>query len=159
MNSFAAASPIPIDCFSTATATARVLSISSWRRRMSFARRSPVRALRTGWSGIGNGSTHTAAEFVATFLGGRRPGDSPDLYRRISPFYSPEKITTPLLLTVGDKDTRYADNLRFYEALRAAGANVTFIAFPGEAHELGRAAVEQYVQKALEFFRSASQGK
>jgi len=101
----------------------------------------------------------TAAEFVATFLGGRRPGDSPDLYRRISPFYSPEKITTPLLLTVGDKDTRYADNLRFYEALRAAGANVTFIAFPGEAHELGRAAVEQYVQKALEFFRSASQGK
>jgi dipeptidyl aminopeptidase/acylaminoacyl peptidase len=96
----------------------------------------------------------TAADFVASFLGGRRPEDSPDIYRRISPFYQAANITTPLLLTVGDKDTRYADAMRFYEALRAAGAPVTFVTFSGEAHELGGAAVEQYVNKSLEFFRA-----
>ena len=97
----------------------------------------------------------TARDLVASFLGGHRPEDSPDLYRRVSPFYTANKITTPLLLAVGDKDTRLADVTRFYEALRSAGANVTLITYPGDAHELSREHTADYFQKSLDFFRAA----
>lgn len=101
----------------------------------------------------------TARDLVASFLGGHRPEDSLDLYRRVSPFYAANKITTPLLLAVGDRDTRLADVTRFYEALRGAGANVTLITYPGDAHDLSRAHTEDYFQKSLAFFRSAMNSK
>jgi dipeptidyl aminopeptidase/acylaminoacyl peptidase len=97
----------------------------------------------------------TAADFVASFLGGRRPEDSAELYRRISPFYQADKIKTPLLLAVGDKDTRLADATRFYEALKAAGAPVTFVVFPGATHDLTREAVKEYVDKSIDLFKTA----
>ncbi len=101
----------------------------------------------------------TAGDFIAQFLGGRRPEDSLDLYHRISPFYQVDKIETPLLLAIGDKDTRFSDTTRFYEALRAVGAPVTFITYPGDGHELSRASTEDYVQRTLDFFRSSSNSK
>jgi len=101
----------------------------------------------------------TATDLVASFLGGRRPEDSLDLYRRISPFYAANKITTPLLLAVGDRDTRLNDVTRFYEALQSAGANVTLITYPGDAHELSRAHMEDYFRKSLDFFRAAMNAK
>lgn len=54
-----------------------------------------------------------------------------ELYRRISPVYHVNNITTPLLLVVGEKDSRYC-----------------------EGHEIMSDAVaEQHVRKAIEFFR------
>lgn len=41
-------------------------------------------------------------ETIAGFLGGRKPEDSPELYRRISPVYHVDKIVTPLLLVIGE---------------------------------------------------------
>ena len=42
---------------------------------------------------------------IPNFLSGKRPEDSPDLYDRISPVKHVDRIQTPLLLTIGDKDS------------------------------------------------------
>ena len=101
----------------------------------------------------------TARDLVAEFLGGRRPEDSLDLYKRISPFYAASKMQTLVETAVGEKDTRLADVTRFYEALRGAGANVTLTIYPGDGHELSRAHSEDYFRKSLDFFRSAMKSK
>jgi hypothetical protein len=56
----------------------------------------------------------------------------------------------------GEKDIRFADTMRFYEALKKAGSPVTLITYPEEGHEISsRAVAERHVQTALDFFRSA----
>lgn len=110
----------------------------------------------SNWLGYYQMRRPLADETIPTFLGGRRPEDSPDLYRRISPVFHVDKITTPLLLMIGEKDNRFADTMSFYEALRKAGRPVSLVSYPGEGHGLSTAALaEQHVRKALEFFRSA----
>ena len=95
-------------------------------------------------------------ETIPGFLGGRTPQDSLELYRRISALYQANPITTPLLLVVGEKDTRYGDTVEFYKTLHALGRPVTLAVYPGEGHELSSAELaELHVRKALEFFRSA----
>lgn len=94
-------------------------------------------------------------ETIPGFLGGRKPEDSPELYHRISPIYQADKIVTPLLLVVGEKDTRYNDTVRFYEALHKIGRPVNLVVYPDEGHEISSDALaEQHVWKAIEFFRS-----
>ncbi len=96
-------------------------------------------------------------ETIPGFLGGRTPADSLDLYRRISPVYRAERIKTPLLLVIGDKDeTRYDDNLRFYDALRKAGSPVSLVVYKGEGHGLSNAERGvKHVRQSIDFFRSA----
>ena len=91
---------------------------------------------------------------IPGFLGGRTPADSLDLYQRISPLYHAAQIVTPLLLIIGDKDTRYSDTMQFYNALHKLGRPVTLIVYRGEDHELSISLVERHVQRALEFFQS-----
>jgi len=94
-------------------------------------------------------------ETIPGFLGGRKPEDSLELYRRISPVFQVDKIVTPLLLVIGEKDTRYDDTMKFYEALRQIGRPVRLVVYPGEGHEISNPALaEQHVRKALEFFES-----
>jgi dipeptidyl aminopeptidase/acylaminoacyl peptidase len=114
------------------------------------------------WLGYYRANQPRGDQTIPNFLGGRKPEDSNDLYIRISPIYQVEKISTPLLLVVGEKDSipgggsRYKDAVAFYEALRKAGKPVDLVVYPGEGHEISDAAVvEQHVRKAIEFFRSA----
>jgi dipeptidyl aminopeptidase/acylaminoacyl peptidase len=93
-------------------------------------------------------------ETIPGFLGGKRPEDVVELYRRISPVYHVNNITTPLLLVVGEKDSRYTNAIAFYEALQQAGRPVTLVQYAGEGHEIMSDAVaEQHVRKAIQFFR------
>jgi dipeptidyl aminopeptidase/acylaminoacyl peptidase len=96
-------------------------------------------------------------DVISSFLGGRTPADSADLYRRISPFYLAASIKTPLLLIFGEKDeTRVEDNRRFYDALIQAGSPAKLVIYPGEGHQLTSAVQGvRHVQQAIEFFRSA----
>ena len=98
---------------------------------------------------------------IAGFLRGRTPGDSMDLYRRISPFYAADRIQTPLLLVVGEKDeTRVEDTRRFYDALAKSGSPAKLVVYPGEGHQLTSAAGGvNHVRLALDFFRDASAAK
>jgi dipeptidyl aminopeptidase/acylaminoacyl peptidase len=94
-------------------------------------------------------------ETIPGFLGGRTPQDSLALYHRISPLYLAEKITTPLLLVVGDEDTRYSDTMRLYDALKKLHRPVSLVVYHGEGHELSSESREQeHVQRALDFLRS-----
>ena len=57
------------------------------------------------WPGYYRANQERGDDTIPGFLGGRKPEDSPELYLRISPFYHADKIATPLLLIVGDKDS------------------------------------------------------
>jgi dienelactone hydrolase len=96
-------------------------------------------------------------ETIPRFLGGRTPADSPDLYRRISPIYQADRIKTPLLLVIGEKDeTRYDESLRFYEALQKSGSPVRLVVYKGEGHGISNAeAGIKHVRQSIDFFRSA----
>ena len=93
---------------------------------------------------------------IPGFLGGGTPADSLDLYRRISPVYHADRIKTPLMLVIGDKDeTRYADNLRFYEALIKAGSPARLVVYKGAGHEISNAELGvKHVRQSIDFFRS-----
>ncbi len=109
----------------------------------------------SNWLGYYQRRHSLGDETIPGFLGGRKPDDSLELYRRISPLFHVDEIATPLLLVIGEKDTRYNDTMQFYEALRKLGRPVTLVVYPGEGHEISSAALaEQHVRKALEFFRS-----
>jgi dipeptidyl aminopeptidase/acylaminoacyl peptidase len=111
----------------------------------------------SNWLGYYERRRRLGDETIPGFLGGRKPEDSPELYRRIAPVFQAATIATPLLLVIGEKDTRFEDTMQFYEVLRKAGSPVSLVIYPGEGHELSTAALaEQHVQKALEFFRSAA---
>jgi dipeptidyl aminopeptidase/acylaminoacyl peptidase len=94
-------------------------------------------------------------------LGGKRPEDSPDLYDRISPLKHVDRIQTPLLLTIGDKDSipgggsRYQDTLSFYDALRKAGRPAELKVYSGQGHGIDNGGLtEQHLNQAIEYFRS-----
>jgi len=108
------------------------------------------------WLGYYQARRRLGDETIPGFLGGRKPEDSPELYRRISPVFHVDRISTPLLLVIGEKDTRFEDTMEFYRALRKAGSPVSLITYPGVGHELSNAALaEEHVRRTLEFFRSA----
>jgi dipeptidyl aminopeptidase/acylaminoacyl peptidase len=96
-------------------------------------------------------------ETIPGFLGGRTPADSLDLYRRISPHYQADRIKTPLMLVIGDKDeTRYDENLRFYDALQKAGSPAKLVVYKGEGHGLSTTVLGlKHVRQSISFFRSA----
>ena len=87
------------------------------------------------WLGSYRANQQRGDETIPNFLGGRKPEDSPELYLRISPFYHVDKISTPLLLAVGEKDSipggssRYTDAKAFYEALRKVGSPVELVIY------------------------------
>ena len=114
------------------------------------------------WLGYYRANQPRGDDTIPQFLGGRTPEDAYDLYIRISPIYHVEKIVTPLLLVVGEKDSitgggsRYKDAVAFYEALRKAGKQVDLTVYHGEGHEIvNPETADQHVRKAIEFFRSA----
>jgi dipeptidyl aminopeptidase/acylaminoacyl peptidase len=108
------------------------------------------------WLGYYNKRHLLGDETIPGFLGGRKPDDSPDLYCRISPVYHTDKIDTPLLLVIGEKDTRYTDTVQFYDSLLKLGKPVTLVVYPGEGHEFSTVSLaDQHVRRAIRFFRAS----
>jgi dienelactone hydrolase len=108
------------------------------------------------WLGYYQNRRRLGDETIPGFLGGRKPEDSLELYRRISPVFHVDRISTPLLLVIGEKDTRFEDTMEFYRALSKAGSPVSLVTYPEEGHELSTASLaEQHVRRALDFFRAA----
>jgi dienelactone hydrolase len=113
------------------------------------------------WLGYYRANQPRGDDTIPNFLGGKRPEDSPGLYDRISPMKHVDRIHTPLLLAIGDKDSipgggsRYQDTLAFYDALKKAGRPVELIVYRGQGHAIDNdGVVEQHVNKAIDFFRS-----
>jgi dienelactone hydrolase len=118
------------------------------------------------WLGYYRANQPRGDDTIPNFLGGRRPEDSPDLYDRISPVKHADRIRTPLLLIIGDKDSiegggsRYRDTLAFHDALRKAACPVELIVYQGQGHGIDNDRLtEEHVNKAIDYFRSHMPGK
>jgi dipeptidyl aminopeptidase/acylaminoacyl peptidase len=113
------------------------------------------------WLGYYRANQPRGDDTIPNFLGGKRPEDSPGLYDRISPVKHVDHIQTPLLLTIGDKDSipgggsRYLDTLAFYDALRKAGRPAELIVYRDQGHGINTdGLIEQHLNKAIDYFRS-----
>lgn len=64
--------------------------------------------------------------------------DNPDLYNRMSPFMSADKMKTPMLLVHGEDDnnsgTYTEQTKRYFDALKNLGAPVRMVLLPKESH-------------------------
>ncbi len=75
-------------------------------------------------------------EFYHTYLG-PKPWEDFALYEERSAYRGVERVTTPLLIQVGERDERVPaeQSIQFYEAVKAIGkVPVKLILYPGEPH-------------------------
>jgi dipeptidyl aminopeptidase/acylaminoacyl peptidase len=75
-------------------------------------------------------------EFYDTYLG-PKPWENFELYEERSAYRYVERVTTPLLIQVGEADERVPaeQSIEFFEAVRAIGkAPVKLVVYPGEPH-------------------------
>jgi len=75
-------------------------------------------------------------EFYHTYLG-PKPWEDFDFYEQRSAYRNVERVTTPLLIQVGERDERVPaeQSIQFYEAMRSIGkAPVKLVIYPGEPH-------------------------
>jgi len=71
------------------------------------------------------------------------PGyDDPTAYLKASPIMHIRGVSTPTLITVGERDLEcpMPQSEEFYTALEALGVPVEFHVYPGEGHHLHKAA-------------------
>lgn len=76
---------------------------------------------------------------VVNFMGGRLPWAEPDAYRAASPMYALDRVTTPTLLHVGERDARVpaAHARAMYRALKTyLGVPTELVVYPGAGHGL-----------------------
>lgn len=86
-------------------------------------------------------------------LAGAEPWQNPGAYVQLSAVLHVGKVKTPLLLADGDEDGAFLlGSIEMYNALRAAGANVTFLRYPGQAHSLTGAALHDFWRREMSFF-------
>ena len=73
---------------------------------------------------------------IPDMLKGRTPFDDLQTYLSLSPIYHLDKVTTPLMLVIGDKDQRLLDHIYMFDGLRRLGREVTLVRYPAEGHGL-----------------------
>jgi dipeptidyl aminopeptidase/acylaminoacyl peptidase len=93
------------------------------------------------------------SSFFPDLLGGRTPWDDPDAYIKLSPVFHVNKITTPLLLVVGDEEeSEVVMVVELYNGLRYLRRNVTLLRYPVEGHGFSGAALKDYWRRVDDFF-------
>ena len=90
---------------------------------------------------------------IPGMLEGQTPWDAPELYRALSPVYQADRIHTPLLLEVGDKDNFLLQSVLFYNALRRLGRPVTLVRYPDQAHGFQGDALRDHWRRCLQFLK------
>jgi len=92
---------------------------------------------------------HTSAT-----MAGRTPWDDSEAYVKLSPIYHLDKVTTPVLLVVGDKDTpdRLLNYVAMFNGLRRLGRDVTLVRYPEQGHIIEGSAIFDYWNRIYEFF-------
>jgi dipeptidyl aminopeptidase/acylaminoacyl peptidase len=86
-------------------------------------------------------------------LAGAEPWQNPNAYVQLSAVLQVDKVRTPMLLADGDEDGAFLlGSIEMYNALRAAGANVTFVRYPGQGHSLTGPALRDFWQRETAFF-------
>jgi len=83
---------------------------------------------------------------------GYAPWERPDLYAAVSPVYHLDRVRTPLLLAVGDRDAGFLlGTLEMYRGLRWLNRDVTLLRYPGQAHVFEGPAMVDFWNRAYRF--------
>jgi dipeptidyl aminopeptidase/acylaminoacyl peptidase len=94
-------------------------------------------------------------EFYHTYLG-PRPWEDFELYEERSAYRNVTKVTTPLLIQVGEKDERVPaeQSIQFYEAVKSIGQVETeLVIYPGQPHGIrDPRLVRDLVMRNVEWF-------
>jgi dipeptidyl aminopeptidase/acylaminoacyl peptidase len=86
---------------------------------------------------------------------GALPWEDPEAYIELSVIYHIDRIQTPMMLADGDDDGDFLlSSIKMYNGLRFLGKDVVFLRYPGQGHELGKAATADFWQRANIFFDS-----
>jgi dipeptidyl aminopeptidase/acylaminoacyl peptidase len=94
-------------------------------------------------------------EFYHTYLG-PKPWEDFDLYEERSAYRNVERVTTPLLIQVGERDERVPaeQSIQFFEAVRTIGkAPTKLVLYPGQPHGVREPRlVRDLVSRNVEWF-------
>jgi len=92
----------------------------------------------------------------ATFprmIGNKTPWESPESYNKLSMVYHLDKVTTPLLLAVGDdEETGVIQQIAIYNGLRYLGRDVTLLRYPRQGHGFTGESLRDYWTRINSFF-------
>ena len=85
-------------------------------------------------------------------LAGAKLWDDPSAYVKLSAVFRAGKVKTPMLLADGDDDGDFLlGSIEMYDVLRAAGADVTLLRYPGQGHVLTGAALKDFWRREAAF--------
>lgn len=92
-------------------------------------------------------------ETFRVLIGGTTPWENPNAYVTLSPVYHLDKVTTPMLLAIGDEEeTGVVMLAEMYNGLRYLGRDVTFLRYPKQGHGFTGLALKDYWQRVNAFF-------
>ena len=81
------------------------------------------------------------------------PLENPDAYIKLSAVFHVDKVHTPIMLAVGDKDGSFLlGSIEMYNALRFAGKQVTFLRYPNEGHVFVGPGLRDLWDREMAFF-------
>lgn len=85
---------------------------------------------------------------------GKTPWTTPDLYIRNSPVFYIDKVTTPMLIVHGDKDTAlpFEQSIELFTALRRAGKPAWFLEYLNAGHVFKEKQAEDFTRRMRQFF-------
>jgi dipeptidyl aminopeptidase/acylaminoacyl peptidase len=106
----------------------------------------------SGYPDMAFGPFFLGNAYTSQLVEGVQPWQDPSLYAALSPIYHVDSITTPMLLTSGDKDLGFLlPQIEMYNALRSAGREVTFVRYPGQLHVLEGRSLQDFWQRVYAF--------
>lgn len=80
------------------------------------------------------------------------PWEDASVHVALSPVFHADKITTPILLAVGDRESLVIQAVELYNVLRYLNKDVTLLRYPKEGHGLTGAAQEDFTKRIESFF-------
>lgn len=84
---------------------------------------------------------------------GISPLDNPEAYIKLSAVFQTRKVTTPVLLMVGDQDGGFLlGAIEMYNSLRYAGAPVTLVRYPDQGHVFEGEPLRDFWNRTMAFF-------
>jgi len=91
-------------------------------------------------------------EDTIRWMYGIAPWENPDIYTALVPLFHADKITTPILLAVGDREDSVIPTVEMYKVLRYLNKEVTLLRYATQGHGFKGAAEEDYARRVEAFF-------
>lgn len=80
------------------------------------------------------------------------PWENASIHVQLSPVLQADRITTPILLAVGDLDSVVIQAVELYNVLRYLNKEVTLLRYPKQGHGFSGAAQEDFTKRVESFF-------